>query len=45
VILVVFIRYGGLIDEKISKHLMCLRVDGVSMFQGVKSKVIALMRT
>jgi hypothetical protein len=45
VILVVLITYGGLIDEQISKHFMCLGVNGVSMFQGVRSKVIVLMKT
>jgi hypothetical protein len=45
VILVVLITYGGLIDEHILKHFMYLRIDGVSMFQGVKSKIITLMRT
>jgi hypothetical protein len=45
VILVIFIAYGGLIDGYISKHFMCLRGDGVSMFQGLRSKVIVLMRT
>jgi len=45
VILVVLITYGGLIDEQISKRLMCLGANGVSMFQGVRLRVIALMRT
>jgi hypothetical protein len=36
VILVVLITYGGLIDEQIFEHLMCLGIDGVFTFQGVK---------
>ncbi len=45
VILVAFITYGGFINEQIFECLMCLRTDGVSTFQGVQSKVIALMKT
>jgi len=44
-ILVVFITYGGLIDKQIFEHLMRLRVDGVSTFQGIISRVIALIKT
>jgi hypothetical protein len=43
--LVVLVTYGGLIDKQIFEHLMCLGVDGVSTFQGVKSRIIALIIT
>jgi hypothetical protein len=36
VILTTFITYGGLIEKQIFEHVVCLGVDGVSMFQGVK---------
>jgi hypothetical protein len=41
---VVFITYGGLINKQIFEHLMCLRADGVSTFQGVRSRASALIR-
>jgi len=41
---VVFITYGGLIDKQIFEHLICLGADGVSTFQGVRSRVSALIR-
>ncbi len=34
--------YGDLYQDHITK-LMCLRVDGASMFQGVKYGIIVLM--
>jgi hypothetical protein len=40
-----FITYGGLTNEEISKQVLYLGIDGVSTFQGVKSRVIVLMRT
>jgi hypothetical protein len=42
-ILVVFITYGGLIDEQIVKYLVCLGLDGVSTFQGVRFVVTTLL--
>ncbi len=44
-ILVILITYGGLTDKQIFEHLMCLGADGVSTFQGVKSRVIVLIKT
>jgi hypothetical protein len=44
-ILVVLITYGGLTGKHIFEHLMCLKVDVVSTFQGVRSRVIVLIRT
>jgi hypothetical protein len=41
----IFITYGGLTNEEIAKQVVCLGIDGVSMFQGVKFRVIVLMRT
>jgi hypothetical protein len=42
-VLVVFITYGGLIDEQIVKCLVCLGLDGVSTFQGVRFDVTTLL--
>jgi hypothetical protein len=36
--------YGGLFQNQIVKHLVCLGADGASTFQGVRPKVIALMK-
>jgi hypothetical protein len=36
--------YSDLYQDHITK-LMCLRIDGASMFQGVKYGIIVLMRT
>ncbi len=44
-ILTAFIAYGGLSDEQIFEHLICLGRDGVFTFQGVKLRVIVLMKT
>ncbi len=43
-ILVVFITYGGLIDEQIVKCLLCLGPDGISTFQEVRFGVTNLLR-
>jgi hypothetical protein len=40
VILTTFITYDGLIEKQIFEHVVCLGVDGVSMFQGVKLKIL-----
>jgi hypothetical protein len=45
VILATLITYGGLIDEQIFESVMCLGVDGVITFQGVRLVVTTLMRT
>jgi hypothetical protein len=45
VILAILITYGGLIDEQIFESVMCLGVDGVVTFQGVRLVVTTLMRT
>ncbi len=42
-ILVVFITHGGLIYEQIFERPMCLGVDGVSTFQGVRSRITTLI--
>jgi len=44
-IIVVFITYGGLIDEQIVKCLVCLGANGVSTFQGVRFGVSILLST
>ncbi len=44
-ILTIFITYGGLTNEEIAKQVVSLGMDGVSMFRGVRSKVIVLMKT
>jgi hypothetical protein len=36
--------YGGLFQNQIVKHLVCLGTNGASTFQGVRLKVIALMK-
>jgi hypothetical protein len=36
--------YGGLFQNQIVKHLMCLRANGASTFQGIRPKVITLMK-
>jgi hypothetical protein len=43
-ILVVIFTYVNLTYGQIFEHLMCLKVDGVSTFQGVRSRVITLMK-
>jgi hypothetical protein len=46
VFLQAFITYGGLTNDQIVKHVMFLRVDGVSMsFQGLKYGFITFMKT
>ncbi len=45
VIMVTLVMYGGLTNEEIVGRVVCLGIDVVSMFQGVKSRIIALMRT
>ncbi len=35
---------GGLFQDYIVKHLVCLGGDGAFKFQGVKFEVVALMR-
>ncbi len=45
VILVALIMYGGLANEEIVEWVVCLGVDGVYMFQGVKFGIIVLMKT
>jgi len=44
VILTIFIIYSGLTNEEIAKQVVCLGMDGVSTFQGVKSRVIVLLK-
>jgi len=36
--------YGGMFQNQMVKHLVCLGVNGGSTFQGVRLKVIALMK-
>ncbi len=43
-ILTIFITYGGLTNEEIAKWVVCLGMDGVSTFQGVRSRVIVLLK-
>jgi hypothetical protein len=38
------LTYGGLFQNQIVKHLVYLRANGGSTFQGVRPKVIALMK-
>jgi hypothetical protein len=45
VILVVLITYGGLIDEQNFERFMCLGINGVFTFQGVRLGVTTLMNT
>ncbi len=41
-ILTIFITY--LTNEEIVKHVVSLRIDGVSTFEGVRFRVIVLMK-
>ncbi len=45
VILATLIMYGGSTNEEIVKWVVCLGVDGMYMFQGVRFGVIVLMKT
>jgi hypothetical protein len=45
VILVALIMYGGLTNEEIVEWVVCLGLDGVYMFQGVRIGIIVLMKT
>jgi hypothetical protein len=45
VVLATLITYGGMINEQVFEHVMCLGVDGVFTFQGVRLGVTTLMRT
>jgi hypothetical protein len=45
VVMVILIMYGGLTNEEIVEWVVCLGIDVVSMFEGVKSRIIVLMRT
>jgi hypothetical protein len=41
VIMVTLIMYGGLTNEDIVEQVVCLGIEVVSMFQGVKFRIIA----
>jgi len=43
--LAILITYNGLNKDQIVKHVICLRVNGVSTFHGVKFGVIVLTMT
>jgi hypothetical protein len=43
--MVTLMTFGGLINEQNVEHLLCLGTDDISTFQGVRSKVITLLRT
>jgi hypothetical protein len=45
VIMDALVTFGGLTNEQIVECLVCLGVDGVSTFQGVKSRIIDLLNT
>jgi hypothetical protein len=45
IIISTLMKFGGLFKNLISKCLICLGTNGTSTFQGVKSRVIILMRT
>jgi len=44
VIFFILMMYGGFFQNQIVKHIMCLRANGASTFQGIRPKVIALMK-
>jgi hypothetical protein len=43
--MVILMSFSGLTNEHIIECLMCLAVDGVPTFQGVKSRIIVLLMT
>jgi hypothetical protein len=45
ILMATVMTFGGLTNEQNVKHLVCLSTDGISTFQGVRYKVITLLRT
>jgi len=45
VIMVALMTFGGLTNEQNVEHLVCLRTNGISTFQGVRSRVITSLKT
>ncbi len=43
-ILVFFIMYGGLTDGQTIECVVCLGFNGISTFEGIRSRIIVLMR-
>ncbi len=45
IIFFALMMYGGLFQNQIVKCLVCMRIDSVSTFQGVRSRTIASIKT
>jgi len=45
VIMDALMTFGGLTDQQIIEHLVCLGIDGVSTFQRVRFGIIDLLKT